>query len=199
MLLRYEPKMAARFRFALCDRDVPSGKVTGLYVADLVLLLRDYERAPQFLPRDRSVDMMHLIQFDVISLQAAQRAFKMAANLVRRQPSLAIRSVQLILHVGVYLGRQNRLLAAASIMRNASFSSVSTPKFIVPRHSRLTLKPERPNFAYSIDHPPPTNSHCTFFLLCCLIDRPYAKLIALILSKSIFGVRSSCNKPFISC
>ena len=40
---------------------------------------------------------------------------------------------------------------ALSIMAKLSGSLVSGPKFIVPRQSRLTLRPVRPRFVYSID------------------------------------------------
>ena len=39
---------------------------------------------------------------------------------------------------------------AASMMAWESASSVCGPKFIVPRHSRLTFKPVRPRYVYSI-------------------------------------------------
>lgn len=131
--------------------------------------------------------MVHLIELNVIGLKALQRAFQMAADNIGGETALIIRTVQLVVHGTVYLGRQHNLLAAsaaqlepaaddclcksgiftpavniggikkltpassaASIIRNASFSSVIGPKFIVPRQSRLTFNPDFPSFVYCI-------------------------------------------------
>jgi len=71
-LLAHQPEEVPLTRRLLCLREVPPGEVRRPEVQHLSLLPQDTERLPDLVPRRVPVDVVHLVQVDVVGLQAPQ-------------------------------------------------------------------------------------------------------------------------------
>ena len=109
LLARPGPGSVARGRGALRLGDVPAGEVAAADVEHLALLHQLLHRLPDLLPRRVAVDVVHLVQVDVVGLQAPQAASHARADVVGRQPAL----VRALAHAAVDLGGQHDLARAA--------------------------------------------------------------------------------------
>jgi hypothetical protein len=160
-------------------RDRPAGEVRRADVDDLAVLDEHLHRLPDLIERRAPVHVMHLVQVDVIGLQASQRPLPSHARPMLR----ADRKVSLgqSLMEPYQLGGDHDLVPAAATLREPPAddllgepvpffqpytmavskklspassaesmmacdvgSLVSGPKFMVPRQTRLTERPERP-------------------------------------------------------
>jgi hypothetical protein len=65
--------------------DVPAGEVRRAHVDDLALLHQRVERLPDLVPGAVAVDVVHLVEVDVVGLQAPQARLAVLADLVGRQ------------------------------------------------------------------------------------------------------------------
>ncbi|MNG32474.1 hypothetical protein D3C84_1184940 [compost metagenome] len=62
--------------------NMPARKIAGPDVIGFALGDQNFKRAPQLIPGNIAVNMMHLVQLNMVGLQAFQRAFKMTSDLV---------------------------------------------------------------------------------------------------------------------
>ncbi|EJY54942.1 aminotransferase class I and II [Alicyclobacillus hesperidum URH17-3-68] len=112
MLFRDESEEVALFCGSLRDSQMPSGKVTRTYITNFALVNGNFEGTPEFVPGDTQIDVVHLIQLDMIGLQAPQGALEVSTNFVCRKAASLIRSIEWIFHNVVNLGRKHDPFAA---------------------------------------------------------------------------------------
>ena len=74
-LLRRESHEVSGICFALCRRDISTGKVAAAHIHNLTLLHQQFHRLPDLFPRRAAVDVVHLVEVDVICLQPAKTIF----------------------------------------------------------------------------------------------------------------------------
>src|SRR5699024_11833220 len=79
-LLGDEPERAAAGRGLVRLGDVPAGEVRGADVADLPLRDQQVHRLPDLLPGRGAVYVVHLVEVDVVRLQATQGRVDCAAD-----------------------------------------------------------------------------------------------------------------------
>ena len=87
--------------------DVPAGKVGRADVEHLALLDEHFHRLPDLLPGCQAVDVVHLVQVNVVGLQALERPFAGLADVQRRKFAM----VRPVAHAPVDLGGDDDLLA----------------------------------------------------------------------------------------
>ena len=93
--------------------DVPAGEVAAADVDHFALLDEHFHRLPDFFPGRLAVDVVHLVQVDVIGLQAAQAGFAGAANVQRREAAF----VGPVAHIAVDFGGDDDFLAPPAALR----------------------------------------------------------------------------------
>ena len=93
-------------------RDGPAGEVRRAHVDHLALLHQDLHRLPDLVEGRAPVDVVHLVEVDVVGLQAPQRPLAGAADVARREE----RVVGPVAHRAVQLGRDDDLVAPAAAL-----------------------------------------------------------------------------------
>ena len=94
-------------------RDVPAREVAAADVDHLARVDEVLHRLPDLVPRRGAVDVVHLVEVDVIGLQAAQAGVARVADVARREAAV----VGPLGHRAVDLRREHDLLAPASALR----------------------------------------------------------------------------------
>ena len=102
-----------RFRCLLRLRDVPAREVAAAHVDDFALLHQHFHGLPHFFPRRAAIDVVHLVEIDVIGLQAAQAFFAGAADVIGGQEAL----VGPFAHAPEDLGGDDDFLAPTAALR----------------------------------------------------------------------------------
>jgi hypothetical protein len=127
-LLADEPGAAATGGGLLTGGDVPRRMVGGPHVDDFALGLEDVHRLPDLLPRDRTVDVVHLVDVDVVGAEAAQRRLARLPDVQRRQAS----AVGPLGHPAVELGGEDGALAAPASLGQPSADDLLGQAFAEP-------------------------------------------------------------------
>src|SRR5262249_17035045 len=112
-LLRDQAQEVARRGGGVRLRDVPAGEVAAADVQDLPPRHEQLERLPVLVPRRVPVDVMHLVEIDVVGLEAAQALVAGPPDVQGRQ-AIVVRSLA---HAAVDLGRQDDALATSTALR----------------------------------------------------------------------------------
>ncbi len=107
--------------------EMPAREVRRPDVEDLPLLDERLHRLPDLVPRRLSVDVVHLVQVDVIRLEATQRCFAREADVARREE----RVVRPVRHAAVQLRCDDRLLAAAAALGEPPADDLLRPALTV--------------------------------------------------------------------
>ena len=112
-LLAHQPEEVARAGGLVRLRDVPAGEVAAPDVDDLALLDERLHRLPHLVPRRGPVDVVHLVEVDVVGLQAAQAGVARGADVTRGEAAV----VRPLRHRSVDLGGEHDLLASVAALR----------------------------------------------------------------------------------
>jgi hypothetical protein len=115
-LLAHQAGAAAPRRLLAGRRDVPTGEVRGADVHDLALLHERVEGLPGLVPGAVAVDVVHLVEVDVVGLEALQAGLAVLADLVGGEVAtvaVGLRVRVRPLHRVVDLGGQHDRVAPA--------------------------------------------------------------------------------------
>ncbi len=112
-LLRHQPQRAPPPGGLVGLHDVPAGEVRAADVQHLALRDQQVHRLPDLVPRRVAVDVVHLVEVDVVGLQAPQAVVARLTDVQRRQ----LRRVRPLAATAVDLRREHGLLPPATALR----------------------------------------------------------------------------------
>ena len=112
-LLRHQPQRAPPPGGLVGLHHVPAGEVRAADVQHLALGDQQVHRLPDLVPRGVTVDVVHLVEVDVVGLQAPQAVVARLTDVQRRQ----LRRVRPLVATAVDLGREHGLLPPATALR----------------------------------------------------------------------------------
>ena len=112
-LLAHQAEEVALGRGLVRLGDVPAREVAAADVDHLALVDELLHRLPHLVPRCVPVDVVHLVEVDVVGLQAPQARFARVTDVARREPAV----VRPVRHRPEHFRREHDLLAPAAALR----------------------------------------------------------------------------------
>src|SRR5438067_4515817 len=105
--------------------DVPTREVAAAHVDDLAFAHQLLHRLPDLFPRRGTVDVVHLVEVDVVGVEAAQAGFAGVPDVAGGEAPF----VGPVPHLSIHLGGQDDLLApAAALGEPAADDALRVPR-----------------------------------------------------------------------